>query len=247
MTSSAYSKYMVIISALIFSLGFSAISTADENTPFPRILVNAQGSVDVAPDMAILSLTVTREADTARDALDANSSAMGEVLAAMKAEGIEARDLQTSGFSIYPRYSRPKANTSGEREPPEIIGYTVRNTLSVRVRDISTVGTVLDKSVTLGVNEGGNIQFTNADPSAAIDQARTKAVKRAVAKANTLASAAGVKTGKILEISEQHYNPRPAPMMGERMSMASSAKAVPVASGENTYSVTVNMSFAIEQ
>lgn len=247
MSRSTYLKYMINIITLMFLMGFTGIALADENTPFPRILVSAQGSVDVAPDMAVLSLTVTREADTARSALDANSSAMGEVLAAMKAEGIEARDLQTSGFSIFPRYSRPKANSSGERQPPEIVGYTVRNTLNVRVRDISTVGAVLDKSVTLGVNEGGNIQFTNADPSAVIEQARIKAVKQAVAKANTLALAAGVKTGKLLEISEQSYNPRPAPMMAERMSMAGSAKAVPVATGENTYTVTVNMSFAIDQ
>jgi hypothetical protein len=69
----------------------------------------------------------------------------------------------------------------------------------------------------------------------------------AVAKANTLAGAAGVKTGKILEISEQSYSPRPVPMMAERRLMADSAKSVPVATGENTYSVTVNMSFAIDQ
>ena len=240
-------KYMSIITVMAFSLGFTAISQAEENTPSPRILVTAQGSVDVAPDMAILSLTVTREADTARSALDANSSAMSKVLTAMKAEGIEERDLQTSGFSISPRYSRPAPKSSGEREPPEIIGYTVRNSLNVRVRDISIIGAVLDRSVTLGVNEGGNIQFTNADPSAAIEQARIEAVKMAVAKANTLAGAAGVKTGKILEISEQSYSPRPVPMMAERRLMADSAKSVPVATGENTYSVTVNMSFAIDQ
>jgi len=238
---------MIIISALFYSVGFAAICPADENTPFPRILVSAEGSENVAPDMAILSLTVTREADTARSALDANSAAMSEVFAAMQAEGIEERDLQTSGFSIYPRYSRPTANSSGQREPPVITGYTVRNSLSVRVRDISNVGVILDKSVTLGVNEGGNIQFTNADPSAAIERARTEAVKQAVAKANTLAAAAGVKTGKLLEISEQSYSPRPAPMMAERSFMVGAAKAVPVATGENSYTVTVNMSFAIDQ
>lgn len=246
MTKSARLKY-IIITVLVFSLGFTAFSQADENTPFPRILVNAQGSVDVAPDMAVLSLTVTREDDTARNALDANNAAMSKVLKAMKAEGIEERDLQTSGFSIYPRYSRPVADKFGQRPPPEINGYTVRNNLSVRVRDISIVGEILDKSVTLGVNEGGNIQFTNSDPSTAIEQARIKAVKRAVAKANTLATAAGVKTGKLLEISEQSYNPRPSPMMAESGGFARAAKSVPVATGENTYTVTVNMSFAIDQ
>jgi len=196
--------------------------------------------------MAVLSLTVTREAETARAALDANSSAMKEVLAAMKAEGIEARDLQTSGFSIQPRYIYPSPK-SGQREPPQIVGYTVRNSLTVRVRNIDDVGAILDKSVTLGVNEGGNITFTNADPSAAITQARTRAVKDAIAKANTLAEAAGVETGNLLEISEQSFNPRPVQMARMEMARGASADAVPVATGENTYKVTVNVSFAIEQ
>lgn len=247
MANSKHFKRLVTITITIFTLMFAAIALAGESTPFPKIQVTGQGSVDIAPDMAILSLTVTREADTARGALDANSAAMSEVLAAMKAEGIDARDLQTSGFSIHPRYSRPPPKPSGEREPPAIIGYTVRNSLNVRVRDISAVGAVLDKSVTLGVNEGGNIRFSNADPSAAIEQARIKAVKQAIAKANTLAAAAGVKTGKLLEISEQSFNPRPMSMASAGMSMARTADAVPVVTGENTYKVVVNVSFAIDQ
>lgn len=247
MKKSTHFKLLVIITTAIFTMGFDTASLANSNIPFPRILVSGEGSVDIAPDMAILTLTVTREADTARSALDANSSAMNEVFTAMKAEGIDARDLQTSGFSIHPRYSRPAPKPSGEREPPSIIGYTVRNSLTVRVRDIAAVGAVLDKSVTLGVNEGGNIRFTNADPAAAIEQARIKAVNQAIAKANTLATAAGVKTGKLLEISEQSLNPRPISMASAEMSMARTANSVPVASGENTYKVMVNVSFAIDQ
>ena len=247
MTNSIHFKRLVTIATTIFTMMFVTVALAGENTPFPKILVSGQGSVDIAPDMAILSLTVTREADTARGALDANSAAMNKVLDAMKAEGIDARDLQTSGFSIHPRYSRPPPKPTGEREKPMIIGYTVRNSLSVRVRDISAVGAVLDKSVTLGVNEGGNIRFSNADPSAAIEQARIKAVKQAIAKAKTLATAAGVKTGKLLEISEQSFNPRPISMASAGMSMARTAEAAPVAAGENTYKVMVNVSFAIDQ
>jgi uncharacterized protein YggE len=229
---------------LILLSGTSCWAGADE--PSPRILVTGQGSVDLAPDMAILSLTLTREAETARIALDANSSAMKDVLAAMKAEGIEARDLQTSGFSIQPRYTYPAPRTSGDREAPKITGYTVRNSLDVRVRDIGKIGAILDLSVSLGVNEGGNIMFTNDDPSEAITQARVKATKNAMDKAKTLAGAAGVKIGRVLEISEQPFNPRPVPMARAEMSLARSADAVPVATGENTYRVNVNVSYAIE-
>ena len=234
---------IVSTSALIIS----TVSMADDDKPVSRILVSGEGRAELAPDMAILSLTVKREAETARNALDANSIAMAEVLKAMKAAGVKETDLQTSGFSIQPRYFRPPVQPSGKREAPQIVGYTVRNSLTVRVRDISAVGTILDKSVSLGVNEGGNINFTNDDPSGAITQARTQAVRNAMAKAKTLADAAGIKTGRILEISEHASNPRPMHMAQAEMSLARSGNAVPVAAGENTYRVTVNISLEIDQ
>jgi len=247
MTQSMSFRYALLLAGTIFILISGPVCRADESNPLPRILVTGQGNVDVAPDMAILTLTVTQEAETARAALDANSAAMNDVLAAMQAEGIEARDLQTSGFSIQPRYIYPPQKPSAEREPPRIAGYTVRNSLTVRVRDIGAVGVILDISVTLGINEGGNIMFTNEDPSAAITQARIKAMKDAMVKAKTLAETAGVKTGRLLEISEQSYSPRPMPMARAEFSMARSADSVPVAAGENTYKVTVNVSYAIDQ
>jgi uncharacterized protein YggE len=238
---------MILLASVILLLLSATVSWANDASQVARIQVTGEGTADVAPDMAILALTVTREAETARAALDANSAAMNEVLSAMKAEGIESRDLQTSNFSIQPKYFYPPQKPTGTREPPRIVAYTVRNSLSVRVRDISAVGKILDISVTLGVNEGGNIHFTNQDPSEAITRARQEAVKNAMDKARTLAGAAGVKLGKLLEISERSSNPRPAPMARAEMAMVSSAGAVPVASGENAYKVTVNVSYAIDQ
>jgi uncharacterized protein YggE len=240
-------KYAVLLLASAAQVGGSVLDAASDNEPYPRILVTGQGAVDVAPDMAVLVLTVTREAETARAALDANSSAMSEVLKAMQAQGIAERDLQTANFSIQPKYTRPPRQSSGAMEAPRIVGYTVRNSLSVRIRDISRVGVVLDKSVTLGVNEGGSIMFSNDDPSEAMTRARVEAMQEATAKAKTLAGAAGVKVGRVLEISEQSYSPRPMNMARAEMAMARSADAVPVATGESTYKVTVNVSFAIDQ
>ena len=240
-------QYAAILVATFMLCGAGTSVKASDNEPYPRILVTGQGTVDVAPDMAVLALTVTREATTAREALTANSAAMRDVLDAMGALGIAQRDLQTSNFSIQPKYVYPPRPSKGTVEPPRLVGYTVRNSLSVRVRDISKVGVVLDKSVTLGVNEGGSILFTNDDTSAVMAQARTKAMKDAMARADTLAAAAGVKIGKVLEISEQSFNPRPMPMARAEMAMARSADAVPVAAGENTYKVTVSVAYAIEQ
>lgn len=236
-----------LLAALLLATAWAVAAQADDNEPYPRILVTGQGTAELAPDMAVLQLTVTREAETARAALDANSAAMAEVLKALREQGIAERDLQTANFSIQPRYVYPSPKSQGERKPPRIVGYTVRNGLKVRVRDLDKLGAVIDRSVSLGVNEGGNILFANDDPSAAIEQARIRAVREAASRAQTLATAAGVKLGKVLEISEQSYNPPPMPMMQSRMVMADAAEAVPVAAGENIYEVTVSLAYAIEQ
>ncbi|MEH6569715.1 MAG: SIMPL domain-containing protein [Halioglobus sp.] len=235
-----------VLIAIFVTLFFSVLTAADGDDIQPAIRVTGEGTAQIAPDMAVLDLTVSREAATAREALDANSAAMKQVLGEMRRQGVEDRDLQTSNFSIQPKYVYPSPKSSGEREPPKIVGYTVRNTLTMRVRDISRVGDILDKSVTLGVNEGGNIRFANNDPSAAIDQARVDAVHDAMAKAKTLAGAAGVKIGRLLELSEQSLAPRAVPIARAEMMMSRAADSVPVATGENSYKVQVSVSYAID-
>ncbi|MEM9108303.1 MAG: SIMPL domain-containing protein, partial [Pseudomonadota bacterium] len=190
---------------------------------------------------AILTLTVTRQETTARAALDANSTAMGQVLEAMKADGIAERDLQTSGFSINPQYQYT------QNEQPQLTGYRVSNSLTVRLRDLDKLGAIIDKSVTLGVNQGGQIRFTNDDPSDAITQARTAAVRDARAKATTLTEAAGVSLGRIVEINEQLQRPQPMPIVAQRASLEAADAAVPIAAGENEYQVNVNVTFEIAQ
>src|SRR5690606_19526951 len=104
----------------------------------------------------------------------ANNEAMGAVIDALKQAGIAERDIQTSGLSIQPRWDYPR----GEEGPQEarLVAYQVANTITIRVRDLATIGTVIDNSVTLGVNQGGSISFTNEDPAAIIDRARRAAV-----------------------------------------------------------------------
>jgi uncharacterized protein len=242
-------KLVSAVSALalaITALTALPVSAADE--PTPRIMVSGEGSASAAPDMALISLTVLREAATAREALDANNAAMAEVLAAMKTAGIAEKDLQTSGFSIQPKYTYPDPNKTDQPQEPKISGYTVMNTLGVRVRDLTKLGAVIDQSVTLGVNQGGDIMFTKDDDAAVLEEARKNAMANALAKAKTLTAAAGVATGRILEISEQSFQPQPIPMMRAEMALAKSADAaVPVAAGENTYRVNVNVTFEIKQ
>ncbi|PWV97689.1 hypothetical protein DFR52_106213 [Hoeflea marina] len=225
---------------------FAAVPALAEPPAPPMISVSAEGSAAMAPDMAVTTLTVLNEAETARAALDANNATMDKLMAALKAESIAERDLQTAGFSIQPRWLYPEPK-DGQQVPPSIIGYQVQNTLSVRIRDLDRLGAILDASVTLGVNQGGDVRFTNDNPDTAIEEARRDAVSRAMAKAQQLADAAGVKLGRITQISEQSSSQPPMPMMEAQFAKSAmrSDSSVPMAAGENEYRVSVSINFEI--
>ncbi len=237
----------IVSIAFAIVLVLATVTSALAMEESAKVRVSGDGRVNLAPDMAIVNMGVTRQAKTARQALSDNTAAMSEVLQAMQSAGIDAADLQTANFSVQPQFTYPKNDTDGENKPI-VSAYIVRNSVTVRIRDLEILGGVLDQAVSLGVNDGGNILFTNDDPTDAIAEARAKAVKDAVAKARTLADAAGVGLGAILEISEGQSGGRPRPLANARvMEMAAASAPVPVAAGENTYSVVVNMTFEIEQ
>ncbi|WP_113339130.1 SIMPL domain-containing protein [Rhizobium cremeum] len=210
------------------------------------IMVSGEGEAALAPDMAMLTLSVVRQAKTAEEAMKANNEAMAKVLADLKEKGVAERDLQTSDFSVQPQYRQEKP-ADGNYEAPEIDSYLVTNTLTVKVRDLSQLGGLIDASVKLGVNQGGNITFGNDDPKEAVTEARKQAVAEAIEKAKTLTEAAGVRLGRVVDISENFARPVPQPMYRMAMAKEMAADAVPVASGENRYTVTVNITYAIEQ
>ncbi|MBD8064062.1 SIMPL domain-containing protein [Devosia sp. PTR5] len=204
------------------------------------ITVQGEGEVTATPDTAIINSGVTTQADTARDALDANSKAMDELLAALKEAGIEKRDIQTSNFSVNPNYVySDNRDENGYSLPPRINGYQVSNTVTVRVRNLDDLGAILDKSVTVGANTINGISFSVADPSELLNDARREAVKDAREKAELYAEAAGVTLGDLESISESQNSSGapPYPMYAR----AEAAAEVPVAAGEMSFSVTVNV------
>lgn len=204
--------------------------------PAATISVNGQGQVQAAPDMATISLGVTANADTAKAALDANSTALEAVIARLGAAGIEPRDIQTSNLSLGPVF-----DSSSPGGAQKILGYSASNMVSVRVRDVATVGSVLDASVSDGANVLNGITFGLTDSQAAEDEARRLAVADARRKAEDLAAAAGVKLGPVVQISDMGGFMPPMPMGG----MAMDAKAAPVQAGELAVATSVSVTFAI--
>ncbi|WP_162652621.1 SIMPL domain-containing protein [Lentilitoribacter sp. Alg239-R112] len=238
-----------LATALLASLVVASPVYADEKKDEVGLInVTGVGTVKTAPDMATINLTVLREAETAKEALHDNTRAMSDVLTAMRQFGIEDKDLQTSNFSINPRYIYPK-HKDGIQQAPKIVGYQVSNSLTVRILDLDKVGEILDQSITLGVNQGGNIIFGNSDIAELQMQARAMAMKNALRKAEVLTKAVGVDIGNIKQINENSFHAEPQPIMRAEMAMAKMADSapVPIAGGENAYRITVNVTFEIEQ
>jgi Uncharacterized conserved protein len=211
------------------------------------IAIDGRGEVRAAPDMAMINSGVTTQGATAREALDANTAAMNELLAALKEAGIEARDIQTSNFSVNPNYVYSDArDANGYTLPPKINGYQVSNTVTVVVRDLEDLGTILDKSVTVGANSVNGVSFSVADPAELFNEARKAAFADARAKAELYAEAAGATLGELESITESQGfdGPQPYPMYAR--AEAAVAQAVPVEAGEMSFVITVRVEWELD-
>jgi uncharacterized protein len=226
-----------------------ALATALCATPAfaGQISISGTGEVAAAPDMAFVNSGVTSQGATAAEALAANTAAMNELISTLKAAGIEARDIQTSGFSVNPNYVYSDArDANGYQLPPKVSGYQVYNTVNVRVRDLATLGAVLDKAVTVGANTINGVSFSVADPAPLFDEARKLAFANAKKKAELYAEVAGEKLGDIESITEsQSYN-QPQPQMMRAVADSAAAAPVPIESGELSFSIDVQVAWELE-
>ncbi len=220
------------------------IHAQEAGAPIGTITMEGRGSVTVAPDMAVITARVVTVAKTAADALSGNTADIAKVIEHIKASGVEAKDIQTSGFAIYPRYERVTDNSGRQ---PNITGYEVRNGVEVNIRDLTKLGTLLSGVVDSGANSVDGVRFQVSDPDEKLDEARKEAVAAARHKAEIFAAAAGVDLGGILSISETGTQmPRPVMMRAESMMMAK-ADAVPVEAGEETISASVTIQWRLAQ
>lgn len=215
---------MQILKVLILVLFLVPPAIAETSS---TIRVQGIGRVTEAPDLATITLGVTKESKTAIAAMDAVSAHTAQIIDQMKNMGIENRDMQTAQLSLNPQWSYYK---KGGRDVREITGFVASNQLSVRVRDLDSLGQVLDGVLEVGANNFQGLRFGFAETAARMDTAREMAVKDAMRKAKLMAEAAGGSLGKIRSIEEAGGGqPRPVMMAEARMAADS---AVPIAEGE---------------
>ena len=221
---------LVLSTALLMPLPVLAESVVPA-----QITVTGTGTVEAAPDIATLQIGVTTQAATAAEALSANSAAVEEVIRRLTKAGLAAADMQTSNLSLNPNWGGDDSSS------PSISGYVAMNFLTIRVRDLDRLGTILDAAVADGANTLNGLTFGLADPEPLLDEARKEAVQAARARAELLAGAAGVQLGGIVSIVEGGAMTDPMPVF------RAEAASVPVAEGELGLSASVTVTFAIAE
>lgn len=162
----------------------------------PTITVNASATVTLPADRAVISIGVRTSAPTAAEASAQNAAAIDTVLAALEAAGVLPEDVATADYSIYPNYVY---NDDGTRT---LIGYEITNMLSVSVRDVEQLGTVLDAAIAAGANEMYGITFASTQEQAGQDQALCAAIEEAYRKGQLMAEASGMTLGSVVTIVE---------------------------------------------
>ncbi|MHA6317080.1 SIMPL domain-containing protein [Altererythrobacter sp. CAU 1778] len=206
----------------------------------PVVALTVTESVEAAPDIVEIGAGVSTTEATAVEAMRANSQKMAAVVARIKSLGIAARDIQTTGINLSPRYDYD------QRTQDQVFrGYVASNRVSVTLRDVAETGEVLDALVEAGANDISGPSFSIDDDTAARSQARQAALKTAQAQASDYARWAGYSGVRLLEISETSYPGRPMPMAARMVadSAAPPPAPPPVEPGLVGTSVTVSVTY----
>ena len=249
---------IVTYSGLIYA---RAYSESIQPSSFRSFAVSGEGKVTTTPDIAQFTFgVITQGGKDVADEQKQNTEKMNALIAFIKSQGVDVQDIKTENFSIDPRYQyydcssriySPVSSTAPQPcPPPDIVGYTVNQTTSVKIRDFAKIGDIMGPLSQKGANSVSQLSFTLDDPAKAESEARDKAIKQAQEKASAVAKSGNFSIGKLLSIDE---NETPTPYYGYGIGgdsiMAKSLAAAPVAPtiepGSKEVKITVSLRYEI--
>ncbi len=232
-------RIRMLFVAVTAAIAVTQPATAEDSRMDRSITVSATGTAAAVPDAARVQTGVVTEGKTAREALSENNAAMEKLVAGLKQSGIEAKDIQTSGFNLNPRYTNPR-----DGQPPIIDGYQASNSVEVRVGNLDSLGEILDKLVSLGANQMNGITFEVTAAETLRDEARKAAIANARRRAELYAAAAGAKVGKVMAINEGGA-PESRPFFKAGRA-AAAMEAVPIERGTQSLDANVTVTWELE-
>jgi uncharacterized protein YggE len=241
--------FMPLIAFAITFLALPIVAWSDDSTKpeTPTLTVVATGSVSVPPDTAFVTLGMDTAGKSLAEAQRQNSAVMQKVLERFRELKIEKERIQTSAFTVSPQYKPlPKRPSDAPPAPPEIIGYTVSNTMTIEVREIEKVGGVIEEGLSAGANHFHGLRWALRDEQQARLSALKTAARKAREKAAALSEALNVKLGRVANVTEGSQIVHPAPRVGRAMAtMEMAGGEVPISSGEMRVEGTVTLVYEL--
>ncbi len=231
---------LAIVALVAVACGEGDTIVNSDGSTTTGISVSGTGRATAEPDLVLLQLGVEVERRTVAAAREAAAASQQAIIEALKANGVDEKDIQTVRFSVQPRYDSPN-------RVRVLSGYNVSNVVSITVREIDKASAAIDAAVAAGgdsvVVQG--ISFAIDDPTDLREEARRAAVEDAKERASQLADAAGVKLGRPISIVESGFTPFPQLGIGGEL-FARADTATPIQAGELDIVVSVNILYAIE-
>lgn len=228
-----------VIAIVLFSLHVAKGPEVDR-----QFSVTAEGSVFAVPNVAEIRLGVTtRDVASAEEATKENVEKMNKVIDAIKDEGVEAADIKTTNYNLYPNYNYTR--DSGR----ELTGWNLDQTVTVKIRDLDATGDVLAAATRAGANQAGGVQFTIDDEDQLKADARNEAIQKAQLKAQDIADVSGIDLGDVINVYENEgFYPGPIYARAEGFG-ASFDEGIPspdIQPGENEVKVSVTLVYEVE-
>jgi uncharacterized protein len=233
----------VVAAAYVYQYGRS-VNLSYQNS----FTVVGEADLEVLTDIAAFTVSVVTEGgNNVADIQKQNVEKMNTINAFLKEQGVEKKDLKTSQYSLSPRYSYLNCDGRSSCPPPSISGYTLTQTLTVKVRDLEKLGNILSSIIEKGANTVSDVSFTVDDDSDARQKARTEAIENAKKKARDIAKAGNFRVGRLISVFEEE-NTGIQPELSAGFGGASEVKAIPpvIEPGIKSEKVRMNLTYEIK-
>ena len=240
------SKFLFVLVSILAVVALAACGTTPAvvsggASPQTRVLSsNGEGIVYLTPDVAYIYVGVRAEGDEVSSALNDNNAQANAVAQTLKDMGVEAKDIQTTSFNVYPMQDYGMDGTVTRKY------YVVENTVFITVRELSNLGNMIDAVVRSGANTINSVSFDVQDKEAAIAEARDLAIADAIAEAEAIAKASGVKLGEIQMISVYANNMPTSIYDGKGGNYAMEEAGAPIAAGQMMISANASINYEIK-
>lgn len=214
---------ILFFSAMAFAFFAASDAAAQQKSAndnrYTTVTVSGDARATAKPDTAIVSISVVTQNKNASEAQQQNAAQTTRVVNALKTAAGSGAEIETSGYTLTPQ------RVYKENQPPTIVGYEARNSVTVTIKDLTRVGAVIDAATTAGANNIDNVAFSLRQDRQARGQALADATREAIGKANTLAQALGGRVVKIVAVQESGTSPRPPVIYARQETFSAAAKA----------------------